>query len=127
MVLLVIICSSALLSSILKALFHRDRPAVALHLVDVWSASFPSGHAMTSTTVYLTIAAMAATTQSSRAVRAYLLSSAVGLAIVIGLTRIYLGVHWPSDVVGGWLAGSAWAMLFHMFSGTAGQRLIRPQ
>ena len=106
---------AAILNSVFKVSLHRERPSIATHLTEVWSSSFPSGHAMISAATYLTVGMMLAGTQQSRRVRIYVVSLAVALTILIGVTRIYLGVHWPSDVVGGWCAGAAWALLFWVF------------
>ncbi|HTK35273.1 MAG TPA: phosphatase PAP2 family protein [Caulobacteraceae bacterium] len=100
----------SLLNTALKLGLGRDRPEVVPHLVQVHNASFPSGHAMLSAVAYLTIGAMLARAETSSRVRAYLLSTAVILVVLIGLSRLYLGVHWPTDVVGGWCLGSAWAL-----------------
>jgi undecaprenyl-diphosphatase len=103
--------SGAMMSSLLKDLFVRARPDVVPHLVEVSSASFPSAHAMNSALIYLTLATLLARGQQSRRVRIYLLSIAIALTLLIGISRVYLGVHWPSDVVAGWSVGAAWAVL----------------
>lgn len=113
-ILLAAIGGASLLSSLIKVSFHRARPAVVPHLAEVTSASFPSGHAMISAAAYLTIGAMLARTQTSRAARWYLMTLAVILILLIGTTRVYLGVHWPSDVAAGWCFGAAWALAFQL-------------
>jgi undecaprenyl-diphosphatase len=100
-----------LLSTALKHGFARPRPALVPHSVDVYSASFPSGHAMVSAVVYLTLAALLARVQPQRRLKAYILTVAVMLTLLVGLSRIYLGVHWPTDVLAGWIAGAAWALV----------------
>ena len=105
------IASGALVSSGLKAFFIRARPEVVPHLVEVTSASFPSGHAMNSAMVYLTLAALVARSQELATVRLYLVSVAILLTMLVGTTRVYLGVHWPSDVIAGWCIGAIWAVL----------------
>ena len=100
----------SLLNAALKLFFGRERPEVVPHLVQVSNASYPSGHAMLSAVAYLTIAAMLARGEKRLAPRLYLLALAVVLVVLIGLSRLYLGVHWPSDVLGGWCLGSAWAL-----------------
>lgn len=105
------IAGGALLSSVLKLLFERDRPDIVPHLVDVHTASFPSGHAMLSAVCYLTLGALLMRVHKTRSVRLYLFFAAAGLAFLIGFSRVYLGVHWPTDVLAGWLVGSAWATL----------------
>ena len=105
------VASGLLIGSILKDFFVRARPELVPHLVQVHSASFPSGHAMNSALVYLTLATLLARAQQARRVRIYLLSVAIALTLLIGCSRVYLGVHWPSDVVAGWSVGAAWAVL----------------
>src|SRR5262249_39213798 len=95
----------------LKELFGRERPTVVPHLAHVTSLSFPSGHSMQSAVIYLTLGVMLARTTTIRRVRAYFVSLALLLSLLIGLTRIYLGVHYPTDVTAGWLIGFAWAVL----------------
>ncbi len=111
-ILIAAIGGASLLNAFFKWSFHRARPDIATHLTQSWNASFPSGHAMISAAAYLTIAAILAQTQKSRAVRLYLISLAVLTTMLIGVSRIYLGVHWPSDVAAGWAAGAAFALLF---------------
>lgn len=101
----------ALLTSELKELFGRERPSVVPHLTRVLSASFPSGHAMLSAVVYLTLGVLLARVEPRFRVRAYLISVALGVTFLVGLSRIYLGVHYPTDVLAGWTAGLAWALL----------------
>jgi undecaprenyl-diphosphatase len=100
---------SVALSTALKGWFHRPRPDLVPHLSYVSSSSFPSGHSMLSAAVYLTLGAMLARQQKSLALKAYFLLVAVSLTLLVGFSRVYVGVHWPTDVVGGWAAGSAWA------------------
>jgi undecaprenyl-diphosphatase len=100
-----------LLSSELKGFFERPRPDLVPHAVQVYTMSFPSGHAMLSAATYLTLGALLARVQPRRWVRLYLLAVAVALTLLIGASRVYLGVHWPTDVLAGWCVGAAWAML----------------
>jgi undecaprenyl-diphosphatase len=95
----------------LKVGFARPRPDLVAHAVDVTSMSFPSGHAMLSAVTYLTLGALLARTQRSARLRAYVLGAAVLLSLLIGLSRVYLGVHWPTDVLAGWCLGAAWALI----------------
>jgi undecaprenyl-diphosphatase len=103
------IASGALLSTALKDFFVRQRPEIVPHLVQVSSTSFPSGHAMNAAMVYLTLAALLARSQTVTRVRLYLLGCAIVLTLMVGLSRLYLGVHWPSDVLAGWSFGAIWA------------------
>jgi undecaprenyl-diphosphatase len=100
-----------LLNMVLKDYFARPRPDLALHLTEVRSMSFPSGHAMDSATIYLTLAALLARFVQPRALKVYFLALAAGLTFLIGISRTYLGVHYPTDVLAGWVAGLAWATL----------------
>lgn len=100
----------ALVSSLLKLAFDRPRPDIVPHATEVVSASFPSGHAMVSAVVYLTLATLLARLTRSNALKAYIVGVAVLLTLLIGISRVYLGVHWPSDVLAGWAAGAAWAL-----------------
>jgi undecaprenyl-diphosphatase len=97
-----------LLNHGLKLAFARARPDVVDHLVLVVTPSFPSGHALMSAAIYLAIALVIGRRMPTSASRRYLIGLALALAAGIGLTRVYLGVHWPSDVAGGWLLGAAW-------------------
>lgn len=105
------IASGALASTLLKAIFARPRPDLVPHLVEVNTLSFPSGHATNSAIVYLTLAILLARTFTERSIRIFILAVAIGLTIAIGITRVFLGVHYPSDVIAGWTAGAAWALL----------------
>ena len=98
------------LGSLLKHLYARPRPALVPHLVQVASSSFPSGHATDSAIVYLTLAALLARTAPDRAVRIYIIGVAILLTLMIGCSRVFLGVHYPSDVVAGWTIGATWAL-----------------
>jgi undecaprenyl-diphosphatase len=94
----------------LKALFARARPGLDYRAVEAVNASFPSGHAMMSAVVFLTLGALAARFAERRRLKALALGAAVLLSLLVGLSRIYLGVHWASDVLAGWCVGAAWAM-----------------
>jgi undecaprenyl-diphosphatase len=108
---LVSVAGGAALDLILKIGFGRPRPDLVPHLVAVSSYSFPSGHAMLSAVTYLTLGALLARFESRGSVRLYLMTSAIFLTLIVGASRVYLGVHWPTDVLGGWAAGAAWALL----------------
>lgn len=105
------VAGGTLLSTALKHVFDRPRPDLVPHAVEVTSASFPSGHSMLAMTTYLTLGAVLAEVQAGTKARMYILCWAVFLALIVGLSRVYLGVHWPTDVLGGWCLGSAWALL----------------
>jgi undecaprenyl-diphosphatase len=107
---LVSVAGGVTLSSLLKLGFERPRPDLVAHLVDVHTLSFPSGHAMVSAVTYLTLGALLAQVQARRRLKIYVLAVAVVLTLLIGVSRVYLGVHWPTDVVAGWCAGTAWAI-----------------
>lgn len=99
------------LSQILKRVFERPRPDLVPHMVEVSTASFPSGHAMGSAVVWLTLGAMLARFLPRTRLRIYVMGLAVTITGLVGLTRVYLGVHWPTDVISGWTAGAVWALL----------------
>jgi undecaprenyl-diphosphatase len=112
--LLLVACSTAgggLVNSLLKHFFDRPRPSVVPHLAEAFAPSFPSGHAMLSAIVYLTLGALVSQLTERRRLKAYVLGMAVLLSFMVGLTRVYLGVHYLTDVVGGWMVGVAWALL----------------
>ncbi|RWA64743.1 phosphatase PAP2 family protein [Mesorhizobium sp.] len=99
------------LSSLLKFEVDRPRPELVSHLVSETSLSFPSGHAMLSAVTYLTLGSLAARFLPDRTTKVFALALAVLITVLVGTSRVYLGVHWPSDVLAGWCAGFAWAML----------------
>ncbi|NNM74494.1 phosphatase PAP2 family protein [Enterovirga sp. DB1703] len=96
-------------SALLKMGFERPRPDLVPHEVRVYTASFPSGHAMLSAVTYLTLGALLARVHKPRRVKLFFLLLAIVLTVLIGASRVYLGVHWPSDVLAGWCVGAAWA------------------
>jgi undecaprenyl-diphosphatase len=103
------VAGGALISTLLKIAYARTRPDIVAHLVGTDSASFPSGHAMNSAVTFLTLAVLIGRAEKSVAVRRYLISMAIALTLVIGFSRLYLGVHWPTDVAAGWIVGGMWA------------------
>lgn len=105
------LAGSVLLVELLKLGFGRPRPELVMHSMRVAGWSFPSGHSLMSTAVFLTLGGLLAGGTARRSVRRYLFGLAVFLAVVVGVSRVYLGVHWPSDVVAGWLVGTGWAGL----------------
>ena len=100
-----------LMSRSLKALFTRARPEDVYHATVASGYSFPSGHAMMSAVVFLTLAALAARLTPHTLLRVYAILVAGLMTGLVGLSRIYLGVHWASDVAAGWAAGAAWALM----------------
>ncbi|WP_247882889.1 phosphatase PAP2 family protein [Azospirillum sp. TSA2s] len=104
----------SLLNTVLKHLFDRQRPDLLPHVVEAMNASFPSGHATMSTVAYLILGTALTRLSLARLVKVYILCGAVSLPLLIGLSRIYLGVHWPTDVLAGWCLGASWALLWWM-------------
>lgn len=114
--LLVIIATvgGLLLSTVLKLNFERDRPEVVPHLTQFITASFPSGHSMLSSVVYLTLGALLARTVERRRIKIYFIHAALFITFLVGASRVYLGVHYPTDVLAGWAAGTSWALLCYL-------------
>ncbi len=108
--------SGSAVSAGLKSLFERQRPTFGTHDLNLYTSSFPSQHSMMSAIVYLTVGALLARVQQTAALRTYVLVLAVLLALTVGLSRLYLGVHWPSDVLAGWTAGGVWAIAFWLIA-----------
>lgn len=100
---------SILLNNALKLYFQRDRPNIFEWQTHAASSSFPSGHAMSATVVYGTVAYLLARLQKRRWARALTLFLAVVMILLICFTRLYLGVHYPSDVIAGIIVGLAWS------------------
>jgi|SRR5215472_13640325 len=103
--------SGLLVSTILKDLFVRARPDLVPRAAYASGASFPSGHSMMSAITYLTLGALLARSQERKRLKAYFFLLAVLLTFLVGVSRVYLGVHWPTDVLAGWTAGAVWALL----------------
>ncbi len=108
-------CSGAwLVTAALKRFFQRPRPEVVPHLREVMTMSFPSGHALTSAVVYLTLGALLMRVATRPITRWYCMGLATLATALVGASRVYLGVHYPTDVLAGWLVGLSWALLCWM-------------
>jgi undecaprenyl-diphosphatase len=111
LVILITAASGELANFAMKSLFARPRPDVVPHLRDVVSTSFPSGHAMESAIIYLTLGAMLMRLAERRLTKIYCMTIAVIVTLLVGISRVYLGVHYPTDVLGGWTFGFVWASI----------------
>src|SRR6185436_12628810 len=111
LVVLVTAASGELANYALKSAFMRPRPTIVPHLRDVVSTSFPSGHAMESAIIYLTLGTMLMRIAERRLTKIYCLAIAGMLTLLVGVSRVFLGVHYPSDVIGGWILGFVWASI----------------
>jgi len=103
--------SGEFVDSAMKHAFSRPRPDVVPPLREVWSTSFPSGHAMESAIVYLTLGAMLMRVADRGVTKVYCLAVAALLTTLVGISRVWLGVHYPTDVLGGWMIGFVWASI----------------
>ncbi len=97
-------------SDVAKTFYDRPRPDLVPHGSYVYSASFPSGHSTMAAATYLTLAVLIASLEPNRGTKAMVFVVALALIVAIGTSRVYLGVHWPSDVLAGWCLGAAWAL-----------------
>jgi len=121
-VLLAGVLGAALMSQLLKQAFDRPRPDLVPHMAEVYSASFPSGHAMMSAATYLLLGLMLAHVHRGRRVRAYIVTVSVVVALLVGVSRVYMGVHWPTDVLAGWALGALWAIVVWTLAHRRGPR-----
>lgn len=108
-VIVAVVLGESLITGQLKALFARERPDFIFHLVEASSKSFPSGHSASAAAVYLTLGLMLANINRDHATRVFSIALAILIATLIGASRVYLGVHYPTDVIAGLAIGSAWA------------------
>jgi undecaprenyl-diphosphatase len=108
LILVLSVAGGQLLSHLAKGYFDRPRPELVAHIVEV--SSSPSGHSMMAAVTYLTLAAMLARATPLRRMKAFFFTVAILVSLLVGISRVYLGVHWPSDVLAGWAAGAAWAL-----------------
>jgi undecaprenyl-diphosphatase len=104
------VIGAQLVSAVIKHWVERPRPDLVSHEAAIYSASFPSGHTLMATTVYITFAMLIAADFPERRLRDYLLGVAWVVSFAVGASRIYLGVHWPSDVLAGWCIGALWML-----------------
>ncbi len=102
------------LSNSMKALIGRIRPDELYQAAPVLGHSFPSGHALLSTVGWVVLALLLMQTQQSRSARGFIMVMAAAIVLIVGLTRIYLGAHWATDVIAGWALGAAWTALCWM-------------
>lgn len=110
--LLASVMTGTVISHLLKLGFDRPRPDLVPHGTITYTTSFPSSHSMMSAVVFLILGILLANAQSSRSHKIYFIGLAILLSFMVGISRIYLGVHWPSDVLAGWIAGAVCALIF---------------
>lgn len=108
--LIVAVLGGYLLSAVLKETVARERPMVVPHLAHVADRSFPSGHSMLASVVYLTLGALLAKIAKRKREKIFFVLAALLLSLLVGASRVLLGVHYPTDVLAGWGAGTAWAL-----------------
>ena len=112
LIILTVIIGGALIDLLLKGIFERNRPVIVPHLVDATSWSFPSGHSVMSVVVFSAIAVTIISVTKKNIFKKYIIAGAALIFILVGFSRVYLGVHYPSDVVAGWLIGIGWWSLY---------------
>lgn len=111
LVLLLAVIGGTLISNFLKGMFDRPRPDIFLEPLYTYNASFPSGHALLAAATYLTLGGFLAEVQTRLRLKAFILLLSIFVTLIVGFSRVYLGVHWPSDVLAGWTIGAVWALL----------------
>ena len=107
---LVAVVGGVLIASLLKHVIDRDRPPREFQTTYVFTHSFPSGHSMLSAVTYLTLGALLAQVMPGRLLKLYFIALGLIITFLVGLSRVYLRVHWPTDVLAGWTAGLVWAI-----------------
>lgn len=123
-----VVSLAELSADLLKGVFDRPRPTLVPHGSYVYSYSFPSGHSTMSAVVFLTLAGILASLEPKRRAKAFIFVVAVMLVVAVGFSRVYLGVHWPTDVLGGWTLGAAWALVARLaLSFWRGSEPVRPE
>ncbi|BBO35498.1 phosphatase PAP2 family protein [Lacipirellula parvula] len=100
-----------LLATVLKQSFDRPRPDLVPHGAVVYTSSFPSGHSTMAAAVYLTLGMVASRFVPHWRLKVLLIGVAILVTGAVGVSRVYLGVHWPSDVLAGWAVGTSWALV----------------
>lgn len=108
-----------------KVIYHRPRPDLVPHGTYVYSSSFPSGHSTLAAVTYLTLAMLVSSLEPRRRTKALAYGLAAGVLVAVGFSRVYLGVHWPSDVLAGWCLGALWALAGWLVLGPSGIRPAR--
>lgn len=98
-------------SELLKALYDRPRPSLVTHGSIVYSQSFPSGHSTLSAATFFTLATVVASVETKKRTKALIFGLAILFVVTVGVSRVYLGVHWPTDVLAGWALGASWALV----------------
>jgi len=112
------------LNAALKTYYGRERPDPSLRWIEIDSLSFPSGHATSSAVIYLTLAVLLVRLAENRAEKIYLIAAALFISFLVGFSRVYLGVHYPTDVIAGWAVGIAWAQLCWFATQAIGRRRL---
>ena len=105
------VASGWLVNTLLKGLIGRPRPEIVPHLTAAGGASFPSGHSFNSAVVFIAVALAFATLSARQSVRLTIIGSAIAISLAVAWSRVWLGVHFPTDVIAGWLGGAGWAFL----------------
>ncbi len=119
------VVTGSLISTLAKQVFSRARPDLVEHMDRTFTSSFPSAHAMVSAFTWLILAAIAIRFIPRHRVRVFVLIAGISISVLVGVSRVYLGVHWPSDVLAGWFFGAAWAGTCWLAANYLGRQLRR--